>query len=68
VPVVPCGLVGTFEALPPSRNIPRPVAIRLAIGNPLQFASTSNDRAGWSQIGASLESGVRDLVGQSRTV
>ena len=67
VPVVPCGVVGTFEALPPSRNIPRPVAIRLAIGNPLQFASTSNDRAGWSQIGASLESSVRDLVGQSRT-
>ena len=67
VPVVPCGLGGTFEALPPERNIPRPVAIRLAIGNPLQFASTSNDRAGWSQIAANVESQIRDLVGQSRT-
>ena len=67
VPVVPCGLVGAFEALPPKRNIPRPVAIKLTIGNPLQFASTSNDRAGWSQIAASVESQVRELVGQSRT-
>src|SRR6266487_190656 len=67
VPVVPCGLVGTFEALPPERNIPRPVAIRLAIGNPLQFASTANDRPGWSQIAHRVESSVRNLVAQSRT-
>jgi 1-acyl-sn-glycerol-3-phosphate acyltransferase len=66
VPVVPCGLVGTFEALPPQRNFPRPVAIKLAIGDPLQFPSTANDRTGWSQIAASLESRVRQLVGQSR--
>src|SRR4029077_14566735 len=67
VPVVPCGLVGTFEALPPERNIPRPVAIKLAIGDPVQFPSTANDRTGWSQIAKSVESRVRDLVGQSRT-
>ena len=67
VPVVPCGLVGTFEALPAQRNFPRPVAITLAIGDALQFASTANDRTGWSQIAASLESRVRDLVGQLRT-
>src|SRR6201984_196920 len=29
VPVVPCGLIGTFEALPAGRNCPRPVAIKL---------------------------------------
>jgi 1-acyl-sn-glycerol-3-phosphate acyltransferase len=67
VPVVPCGLVGTFEALPPHRNFPRPVAIKLVIGDTLQFASTANDRTGWSQIAASLESRVRALAGQSRT-
>ena len=66
VPVVPCGLVGTFEALPAERNIPRPVAIKLAIGDPVQFASTANHRTGWSQIAANVESRVRDLVGQSR--
>jgi hypothetical protein len=38
----------------------------LAIGNPLQFASTANDRSGWSQIAKSVEFRVRDLVGQSR--
>jgi 1-acyl-sn-glycerol-3-phosphate acyltransferase len=67
VPVVPCGLVGTFEALPPQRNFPRPVAIKLAIGDSLQFPSIANDRTGWSQIAASLESRVRDLLCQSRT-
>ena len=66
VPVVPCGLVGTFEALPPERNIPRPVAITLAIGDPLQFPSTANHRTGWSEIAKSVESRVRDLAGQSR--
>jgi 1-acyl-sn-glycerol-3-phosphate acyltransferase len=62
VPVVPCGLVGTFEALPANRNLPRPVAIKLVIGDALQFASTANDRTGWSQIAASVESRVRGLV------
>jgi 1-acyl-sn-glycerol-3-phosphate acyltransferase len=62
VPVVPCGLVGTFEALPPERSFPRPIAIKLAIGNPLQFASTTNDRMGWSQIARSVESAVRNLT------
>jgi 1-acyl-sn-glycerol-3-phosphate acyltransferase len=67
VPVVPCALVGTFEALPPERDFPRPAAIKLAIGNPLRFASTANDRSGWSQIAKSVESRVRELVDQSRT-
>jgi len=67
VPVVPCGLAGTFEALPPHRKLPRPASIKLVIGSALKFASTANDRTGWSQIAASLESCVRDLVGQSRS-
>jgi 1-acyl-sn-glycerol-3-phosphate acyltransferase len=62
VPVVPCGLIGSFEALPPSRKVPRPVKIKLVIGDPLEFASTANDRAGWSQIARSAESAVRGLV------
>jgi len=67
VPVVPCGLVGTFEALQPHRRLPQPVAIKLVIGSALQFASTANDRTGWSQIAAQVESSVGDLVTQSRT-
>src|SRR5947207_6520780 len=68
VPVVPCGLVGTFQALPPHRKLPRPLAINRVIGDALEFASTANDRNGWSQIAATAESSVRDLVAQSRTV
>jgi 1-acyl-sn-glycerol-3-phosphate acyltransferase len=64
VPVVPCGLVGTFEALPPERNLPRPVAIKLAIGDPLQFASTANDRTGWAEVARSVEAAVRNLAAQ----
>jgi 1-acyl-sn-glycerol-3-phosphate acyltransferase len=67
VPVVPCGLVGTFDALPPHGKVPRPATIKLVIGEALEFASTANDRSGWSQIAASVESRVRDLVAQSRT-
>jgi 1-acyl-sn-glycerol-3-phosphate acyltransferase len=64
VPVVPCGLIGTFEALPPHRNLPRPGAITLVIGDAMQFASTTNDRVGWSHIAQSVESAVRRLVSQ----
>jgi 1-acyl-sn-glycerol-3-phosphate acyltransferase len=64
VPVVPCGLVGTFEALPAWRNIPRPVAIKLVIGDALDFAVTANDRSGWSQVAQSVEAAVRDLTAQ----
>jgi len=64
VPVVPCGLIGTFKALPANRNIPRPVTINLIIREPLNFAATPNNREGWSQIGRSLESSVRNLVTQ----
>jgi 1-acyl-sn-glycerol-3-phosphate acyltransferase len=65
VPVVPCGLIGTFEALPPQQKLPRPVAIKLLIGDALEFASTANDRNGWSQIAATVESSVRNLAAQS---
>jgi 1-acyl-sn-glycerol-3-phosphate acyltransferase len=67
VPVVPCGLAGAFEALPPDRKLPRLVTIKLIIGEALEFVSTPNDRTGWSQIVARVESCVRALVAQSRT-
>lgn len=66
VPVVPCGLLGTFEALPPERNVPRPITITLAVGDPIQFSSIINDRAGWSQVAADVEFCVRDLLAQNQ--
>jgi 1-acyl-sn-glycerol-3-phosphate acyltransferase len=62
VPVVPCGLIGTFRALPPNRKIPKPARIKLIIGEPLNVAATPNTREGWSQIAQSTESIVRGLV------
>src|ERR1700747_3024292 len=64
VPVVPCGLIGTFQALPPNRTVPRPAKINLVIGQPLNFAATPNNREGWLQIARSLESTVRNLATQ----
>jgi len=64
IPVVPCGLIGTFKALPANRNIPRPVTINLIIGEPLKFPASSNNREGWSQIARRLESSVRKLAAQ----
>jgi 1-acyl-sn-glycerol-3-phosphate acyltransferase len=64
VPVVPCGLIGTFKALPPNGSVPRPVKITLIIGEPLNFPGTPNDREGWSQIARTLESNIRSLIGQ----
>jgi hypothetical protein len=61
---VPCRLIGTFEALPPDGNVPRPVRIELVIGQALDFAATPNNREGWSQIAQSVESAVRNLATQ----
>jgi hypothetical protein len=65
VPGVPCGLIGTFQALPPNRHIPRPAKINLIVGEPLNFSTTSNNREGWLQIARSLESSIRGLLGDS---
>ena len=62
VPVVPCGLIGSFEALPPNRKVPRCLRIKLVIGERVEFASIANDRGGWLQIAQSVESAVRGLV------
>ena len=62
VPVVPCALIGTFEALPPKRKVPRPVGIKLIIGESLNFAATPNKREGWLQIARSLETTIRKLA------
>jgi len=67
VPVVPCGLTGTFEALAAHQKIPRLNKIKLIIGDPLEFAATSNDREGWSQIALSVESAVGNLISHAES-
>jgi len=64
IPVVPCSLFGTFDALPANRKVPRPARIKSAIGPWLEFPSIANDRAGWSEIARNVESAVRNLATQ----
>ena len=64
VPIVPCGLLGTVEALPPKRKVPRPVKIKLIIGEALNFAATPNNREGWlaSRAGCGIDGEKSDYA------
>jgi 1-acyl-sn-glycerol-3-phosphate acyltransferase len=61
VPIVPCHLAGTFEALPAGRRFPRRAGITVRIGPALSFAGVGNTREGWVEIAARLEGAVRGL-------
>jgi 1-acyl-sn-glycerol-3-phosphate acyltransferase len=63
VPVVPCHLKGTFDALPPGAKWPRRKTITLRIGAPQSFDSTLNDRNGWKSVAEKLQAAVKDLAG-----
>ncbi|WP_445525716.1 lysophospholipid acyltransferase family protein [Streptomyces cyslabdanicus] len=48
VPVVPCAMIGTFEAQPPGKTVPRPHPIVIRFGEPLDFsryAGLENEKA-----------------------
>src|SRR6267378_5617263 len=62
VPIVPCYLRGTFDALPPSGSVPRWKKITVSIAAPLSFAFAANDRAGWEAIATSTEAAVQALA------
>lgn len=61
VPVVPCYLEGAHAAWPADRRWPRPGPLRLRIGPPLDFAGTSDDKAGWMEVARRCEDAVRAL-------
>ena len=61
VPVVPCYLQGTFEALPATCHFPRWKKIKVTIGKAITFIDVSNDRDGWESIAGRLEDAVRRL-------
>lgn len=62
VPVVPCYLEGAFRALPPHSLTPRLERLRLHVGQAMTFPSVPQERAGWIEIAAALESAVRSLA------
>lgn len=61
VPVVPCHLHGTFDALPAGRVLPRPWKVSLHIGRPLSFADVDNSRQGWRYVAGCVEAAIRRL-------
>jgi len=68
IPVVPCYIKGTFEAMPADRTIPRPRRIRIRVGPSMSFESATQDREGWSSVADTAKSAVQALwpsAGQS---
>jgi 1-acyl-sn-glycerol-3-phosphate acyltransferase len=65
VPIVPCHLRGTYEAMPAMKKFPRWKKISLRIDEPLSFSRVANDRAGWESISDAAESAVRHLADKS---
>jgi 1-acyl-sn-glycerol-3-phosphate acyltransferase len=61
VPVIPCHLTGTFEALPPGAKWPRKRRIMLRIGAPRSFPSGADDREGWKMVAEQLHDEVKRL-------
>ena len=61
VPVIPCRIQGTFDALPPGAKWPRHSRIVMHIGAPCQYENTPNERIGWQLIAQTLEQAVRAL-------
>ena len=58
VPVVPCHLQGTFDALPKGTWFPRPRKLRLRIGKPLSFEDREPTKSDAIQIGEQLRQAV----------
>jgi 1-acyl-sn-glycerol-3-phosphate acyltransferase len=59
IPVIPCCLSGTFEAMPPQAWLLRPRQITVQVGRPLTFEGIPDERGGWQEIAAALEVNVR---------
>jgi 1-acyl-sn-glycerol-3-phosphate acyltransferase len=67
VPIVPCHLVGAFEAFPAGARLPRPHPMRLRVGRPLVFDGVPNTRTGWERVVSEAEAAVRLLADPSES-
>jgi 1-acyl-sn-glycerol-3-phosphate acyltransferase len=67
VPVVPCAMIGTFEAQPPGRLVPRIRPIVIRFGEPLDFsryAGMENEKAVLRAVTDEIMYAVMSLSGQ----
>lgn len=61
VPVIPCHLSGTREAMPAGCRFPRPKRITIRVGEPMRFADVPDDKPGWEQVVQVVESRIKSL-------
>ncbi|MFI6206057.1 lysophospholipid acyltransferase family protein [Streptomyces sp. NPDC051041] len=67
VPVVPCAMIGTFEAQPPGRVVPRVRPVTIRFGEPLDFsrhAGLEDDRAVLRAVTDEIMYAILSLSGQ----
>ncbi len=65
VPVIPCYLSGTAEALPKRAMLPRPLKIKLTIGPARMYADRCADKAGAAEVARDLAAAVEELGNQA---
>jgi 1-acyl-sn-glycerol-3-phosphate acyltransferase len=67
VPVVPCAMIGTFEAQPPGRKLPRVHPVTIRFGEPLDFsryAGMENEKAILRAVTDEIMYAILSLSGQ----
>jgi len=67
VPVVPCAMIGTFEAQPPGRKLPRVHPVVIRFGEPLDFsryAGMENEKAILRAVTDEIMYAILSLSGQ----
>ncbi|CAL9586077.1 hypothetical protein SUDANB6_05162 [Streptomyces sp. enrichment culture] len=67
VPVVPCAMIGTFEAQPPGRRLPRVRPVTIRFGEPLDFtryAGMEQERAVLRAVTDEVMYAILSLSGQ----
>ncbi len=62
VPVVPCHITGSFDAMPAGVRLPRPRRITIRVGQPLKFADVPNDKIGWARVIRVVEDRIKGLA------
>ncbi|KMS78618.1 acyl-phosphate glycerol 3-phosphate acyltransferase [Streptomyces leeuwenhoekii] len=67
VPVVPCAMIGTFEAQPPGKAVPRVRPVTIRFGEPLDFsryAGMEHEKAVLRAVTDEIMSAILSLSGQ----
>ncbi|WP_235947107.1 lysophospholipid acyltransferase family protein [Candidatus Frankia alpina] len=64
VPVIPVGLIGTFQVLPMDRRLPRAGRVQMRFGQPLTFPRMTDGRTGLAQRAATeqIMKPIQELV------